>query len=311
MRNLLLKLSPFFLLLALFYHPVNAQNDSIKILSYNIWNGFDWGKDLDRKNKMTEWLKEVDADVIGFQELNDFTPEKLDVWAKEFGHEYSILLKEDGYPIGITSKQPIQLKTKMLGGLWHGMLHVKTYGIDFIVVHLSPHDWAFRRKEAEIISDYTQKSVLMEGNSKLMVLGDFNSQSPFDVNYDAQNTFSLKRKQLSDSLRRAKNGPDAYQNLRFGSIDYSVISKFLSLPLIDVVQKKQADHNKKSFPTLVLGNDISKSEFEKNQQRIDYILVSPNLENQLIHAEILNQGTPDILSDHYPVQATFKFIPGK
>lgn len=62
---------------------------------------------------------------------------------------------------------------------------------------------------------------------------------------------------------------------------------------------------------MVLGNDLSKSEFEKNQQRIDYILVSPNLENQLIHAEILNQGTPDILSDHYPVQATFKYIPGK
>lgn len=74
---------------------------------------------------MTAWLKEVDADVIGFQELNNFTAEELKVWAKEIGHEYSVLLKEDGYPIGITSKQPIQLKTKMLGGLWHGMLHVK------------------------------------------------------------------------------------------------------------------------------------------------------------------------------------------
>ncbi|GAB2991915.1 hypothetical protein GCM10027284_05730 [Cyclobacterium sediminis] len=298
-------------MLGLLNQPTMAQNDSLKILSYNIWNGFDWGKDLDRKTKMTEWLKEIDADVIGFQELNDFTSDKLEAWAKEFGHEYSILLKEDGYPIGITSKQPIQLKTKMLGGLWHGMLHVKSYGIDFIVVHLSPHDWAFRRKEAEIISDYAQKSVIMEEHSKMVILGDFNSQSPFDVNYDAQNTVSLKRKQHSDSLRRAKNGPDAYQNLRLGTIDYSVISKFLSLPLIDVVQKKHADQNKKSFPTLVLGQDLSKSDFEKNQQRIDYILVSPNLEGQLISAEILNHGKPDLLSDHYPVYATFIYNPGK
>lgn len=311
MHNLFFKLSPMLFLLVIFCLPVNAQNDSLKILSYNIWNGFEWGKDQDRKIKMTDWLKELDADVIGFQELNDFTPEKLQAWAKEFGHEYSVLLKENGYPIGITSKQPIQLKTKMLGGLWHGMLHVKTYGIDFIVVHLSPHDWRFRKKEAEIISDYTQKSVLLEENNKLVILGDFNSQSPFDANYDAQNTFSLKRKQLSDSLRRAEKGSEAYQNLRSGAIDYSVISKFLSLPLIDVVQKKQPDHNKKSFPTLVLGKELSKSEFEKNQQRIDYILVSPNLEGQLIQAEILNHGTPDLLSDHYPVTATFIYNPDR
>ncbi|MBI0398821.1 exodeoxyribonuclease III [Cyclobacterium marinum] len=311
MRYLLFKLCPLFFLMGLFNQPLMAQNDSLKILSYNIWNGFDWGKDLERKRKMTAWLKEVDADVIGFQELNNFTAEELKVWAKEIGHEYSVLLKEDGYPIGITSKQPIQLKTKMLGGLWHGMLHVKTYGIDFIVVHLSPHDWAFRRKEAEIISDYAQESILGEEKNKLIILGDFNSQSPFDINFDAQNTVSLKRKQHSDSLRRAENGPEAYQNLRLGTIDYSVISKFLSWPLIDVVQKKQADNNKKSFPTLVFGKDLSNSDFDKNQQRIDYILVSPNLEAQLIHAEISNQGAPDFLSDHYPVQATFKLNPKK
>ena len=63
--------------MGLFNQPLKAQNDSLKILSYNIWNGFDWGKDLERKRKMTAWLKEVDADVIGFQELNNFTAEEL------------------------------------------------------------------------------------------------------------------------------------------------------------------------------------------------------------------------------------------
>lgn len=60
---------------------------------------------------------------------------------------------------------------------------------------------------------------------------------------------------------------------------------------------------------MVFGKDLSNSDFDKNQQRIDYILVSSNLEAQLIHAEISNQGAPDFLSDHYPVQATFKLNP--
>lgn len=291
--------------------PLKAQNDSLKILSYNIWNGFEWGKDLARKKKMTEWLKEVDADIIGFQELNDFTAEDLGAWAKEIGHEYSVLLKEDGYPIGITSKQPIQLKSKMLGGLWHGMLHVKTYGIDFIVIHLSPHDWAFRRREAEIIIDYAENSILSDQESKLIILGDYNSHSPFDVNFDAKNPISLKRRQLSDSLRRVKDGPEAYQTLRNGTNDYSVISRFLSLPLIDVVQKSLTDQNKSSFPTPLIAKELSRADLEQSQQRIDYILVSANLEAQLIEAKVINQGTPDILSDHYPVQAVFKFNPKK
>ncbi|EPR69383.1 hypothetical protein ADICYQ_1628 [Cyclobacterium qasimii M12-11B] len=276
-------------------------------MSYNIWNGFDWGKDIERKEKMTAWLKEVDPDVIGFQELNDFTSEDLKTWANEFGHGYSVLLKENGYPIGITSKEPIHLKTKMQGGLWHGMLHAETYGIDFIVVHLSPHDWEFRRREAEMICDYTVNGIFNNPDKQLMILGDFNSHSPFDAEFDNENPFSLKRSQLSDSLRIVQKGPKAYQTLRDGTIDYSVISRFLSLPLIDTVQKKNSDGEKKSFPTPMVGKDISESDFEKYKKRIDYILVSSNLEPSLLAAKILNQGTTDILSDHYPVLASFLY----
>jgi len=307
MRYSLIKLIPFLLFFWLSSLSVLAQNDTLKVLSYNIWNGFDWGKDIERRAKMTAWLKGVDADVIGFQELNDFTPEDLKTWANEIGHGYSVLLKENGYPIGITSKEPIHLKTKMQGGLWHGMLHAETYGIDFIVVHLSPHDWKFRRREAEIICDYTEKSIFNNPDNQLMILGDFNSHSPFDAKFDTENPFTLKRSQLSDSLRTIQNGPQAYQTLRNGTVDYSVISKFLSLPLIDTVQKRLSDEEKKTSPTPMVGKDISSSDFEKYKQRIDYILISPNLEPTLLEAKILNQGIPDTLSDHYPVLASFLY----
>jgi endonuclease/exonuclease/phosphatase family metal-dependent hydrolase len=282
-----------------------AQNDTLKVLSYNIWNGFDWGKDTQRKVKMTEWLKEINPDVVGFQELNDFTEAELKAWGNDIGHPYAVLLKEDGYPVGITSKKPIRLMTGMQGGLWHGMIHVETFGIDFIVLHLSPHDWEFRRREAEIIVEYAEKSILKHSDKQLIMMGDFNAHSPYDANFDAMNPFSLKRLKQSDSLRIKKNGPNAHQNLRNGTIDYSVISKFLSIPMIDLVQKSVPDKNKNSFPTPLVLRNLSPEAIEKNKKRIDYILASTNLESSFLEAEILNQGVPEVLSDHYPVLASF------
>ncbi|SHN22795.1 Exonuclease III [Cyclobacterium lianum] len=292
-------------LFAFLLPEVSAQNQSLKVISYNIWNGFDWGKDLDRQQAMVQWLKEQDADVIGLQELNAFTPEKLARLAREWGHPYSLLLKEDGYPIGITSKTPLELKSRMLGGLWHGMLHAKTRDIDFLVVHLSPHDWQFRRSEAEIISTYIENVLIKNDQKKFMVLGDFNAHSPFDAGFDRAHPETLSRNQQSDSLRLAEQGPDAYQTLRRGHFDYSVMSRFLSLPLIDVVQVHTAENRKSSFPTPMITRDLDPAQRAAYKQRIDYILVSPWFEAACTHAEVINSGAPDRLSDHYPVAASF------
>ena len=286
---------------------LQAQNQELKVISYNIWNGFDWGKDTEREKAMVDWLREQDADVIGFQELNAFTPEKLAQLANQWGHPYSLLLKEDGYPIGITSKTPLELKSRMLGGFWHGMLHAKTRNLDFLVVHLSPHDWEFRRSEAEIISTYIDNVLVANQQDKFMVLGDFNAHSPFDAVFDAKNSETLTQYQKADSLRFAEKGSAAYQTLRDGAFDYSVISRFLSLPLIDVVQLHLDEDKKKSFPTPLVTGDMSPAQLEKYQQRIDYILVSPFFESRCTYAEIINTGIPDGLSDHYPVVANFQY----
>ena len=118
-----------------------TQEASMKLISYNIWNGFDWGKDSIRHQAFLDWATAQNPDVLALQELCGYTPEKLSADAQQWGHPYSVLLKTEGYPVGITSKEPIQLKGKHLEGLWHGMLHVATYGIDFYVVHLSPQTW--------------------------------------------------------------------------------------------------------------------------------------------------------------------------
>jgi exodeoxyribonuclease-3 len=294
-------------LIFFFFGNIPAQNQDLKVISYNIWNGFDWGKDTEREKAMVQWLYEQNADVIGFQELNAFTPEKFQQLASQWGHPYTLLLKEEGYPIGISSKTPLELKSRMLGGFWHGMLHAKTRNTDFLVVHLSPHDWQYRRKEAEIISSYMEKVILDSGQDRFMVLGDFNSHSPYDVSFDAANPETLNQSQKADSLRYTEKGAAAYQTLRKGAFDYSVMSRFLSLPLIDVVQLHVKEDQKKSFPTPLVTGEMTPEQLSQYQQRIDYILVSPYFENRCIQAEIFNYGTPDGLSDHYPVVASFDY----
>jgi exodeoxyribonuclease III len=294
----------FFLVVSLTQPAWSQDGRSFKVISYNILDGFDLGKDKKREAAMIQWLKEQNADVIGFQELNNFTQEKLEVFAKKYGHPYAILLKEDGYPTGITSKTPLELKTKMKGGLWHGMLHAKTAEIDFLVIHLSPHDWKFRRREADVILDYVENTLLKTGQENFMIMGDFNAHSPFDVEFDLVNPESLKLSRQADSVRFSQKGVQAYQTLRDGEIDYSVMARFLSFPLLDVVQKFVPSGKRKSSPTRLSGESFFNEKY--NQKRIDYILVSPFLEKKCIDAAVINYGKPEVLSDHFPVLAIFR-----
>ena len=44
----------------------------LKVMTYNIWNGFDWGKDTARNERLIQWVKEQNPDVIALQELCNF-----------------------------------------------------------------------------------------------------------------------------------------------------------------------------------------------------------------------------------------------
>src|SRR5690606_13548096 len=103
---------------------IGQENPPLKIMAYNILDGYDRGRDQVRKHQTADFIREQNPDVVGFQELVGFTADSLADFARSFGHSHSILLKETGYPVGITSTEPITLKAKILGDLWHGMLHV-------------------------------------------------------------------------------------------------------------------------------------------------------------------------------------------
>ena len=139
------------LLISLFPITSNGQparKEKLRVISYNIWNGFE--HDASRRANFIDWIKGQQPDILAITELVGFTEKNLGQLASEYGHKYYAIVKEEGYPVGITSNEPITVVKKQVEDFWHGMLHVKTYGLDIIVTHLSPHDWKFRLKEAQV-----------------------------------------------------------------------------------------------------------------------------------------------------------------
>lgn len=269
---------------------------SMRVITYNIWNGFDWGKDTSRHGQFIQWVNFQKPDIFALQELCGYTEEKLKKDAKSWGHDYSMILKEDGYPVGITSKWPIELVEKQRDQLWHGMLHVRTAEIDFFVVHLSPADWKFRKREADLI---VQKIAAID-QDKYIVLGDFNAHSPMDADLDRNRHSLLARYRTGD----ANN--EKYQNLRNLDFDYTVMSTFLAAGLLDLSMPFLQPEERYSFPAPALVNIWqTESEIKRHHQRIDFILASPTLFNRCVYSRILNGPETAYLSDHYPVIADF------
>lgn len=293
MRTLLI-----IILLGIYTQKIYSQNN-LKIITYNIWNGYEWGKDLDRKNKLIAWVTQQNPDIVAWQELCAYTEEKLNSDAKKIGHTYSFLLKESGYSVGITSKYPIEIKEKILTGMHHGAIHCQVAGIDLFIVHLSPQSFMKRKSEATIILNRLEN--IISSNKKYIVLGDFNAHSPFDADLYKNNV-------LLNKLRKNQVSIDNTGNLNNNEIDFEVMSMFLSHPLIDLTQKcTNKISNRGSFPTRALGkvNNETFGALKKRLERVDYILASPEMSNRCITSKVYNRKSNWFLSDHYPVMALF------
>ena len=287
------------LALCLMVFGLNAQDEKkpLKVISYNIWNGFDFRKDVERKNNVIEWLVDQKPDVVALQELCGYNEETLLEDAKKWGHKYAVILKDNCHSVGLTSVNPIVVKEKLLEGLWHGMLHCETFGVDFFVVHFSPRDRDFRMKESEIVLS----KINSINNKSFMVLGDFNSHSPFDGSPGLDNPGLLKNVRTSDL--KSKD----YNNLLDEEFDYSVMASFIAYPLIDVTQRFVKTQDRFTYPAKVhLGSYSSLQDFEKSQRRIDFIMVSRELAKKCVNSTVYNGEETGMLSDHYPVMAEFK-----
>ncbi len=280
-----------------------SQQTNLKVITYNIWNGYDWGKDEDRRGRMNSWINDQNPTIVALQELCKYSSQKLKEDAKSWGHEHSVLLKTTGYSVGLTSKYPIEVKEKIMEGMHHGALHCKTNGLDVFVIHFSPGSYAKRREEVAIIIEKLEK--VRKENNRFMVLGDFNCQSPIDADlYDPDGAY-LNR------LRKSNKDKPLKGNLFKGNIDFAVMSSLLAFPLIDVCQQfTKGMEERGSAPAQILGmvNNETKEQLLSRAQRIDYIMASPDIANSCIKAKVFNGEENYFLSDHYPVIAEFNFL---
>lgn len=278
-----------------YYGACQQKQGTIKLLSYNIWNGYDFGKDEKRRAELVAWINTENPSIVGLQELVNYTPEKLMEDAKNWGHNHSILLKENGYSVGLTSEYPIELKEKIFDGMHHGALHCKTGGLDIFVIHFSPSSYKKRLEEANIILKKLDK--VTEHNPNYIVMGDFNAHSPMDADLYKNNI-------LLNRLRSFKKNQGQQGNLAYNELDYGVISRFLAYPLVDTCLKfTNGISERGSFPGRVLAkvNSESEKDLVKRLERIDFIFVSPQLGQKLNHAVVFNKQPNWYLSDHYPV----------
>ena len=156
----------------------SEAGESLRLITYNVWYGFT--EVPDRKAQWIRWMKEQKPDIVSLQELNEYTPQMLAKDAQHWGHQYSELLKEGGFPTGITSRYLIEDVQKILEGFHHGLMRVRIKGVYYYVIHLPPSNWETRIREIQLILE--DISNLPEGSSVILA-GDFNTFSPVDSNY--------------------------------------------------------------------------------------------------------------------------------
>lgn len=239
----------------------------MKILQYNILDGC---LNKERFKLFDKWMKKQTYDIIGFNEMNQWTQEKLLYHAKEWGYSYSYLFEDadSHYKIGIISKFSIDLITKTNAPFHHGLLHVRINNIHFLLSHFSPHSDERRAEEAQEIVEYINT---LGRNEYIIVMGDLNALSRLDKT-------SYPHKQDKD---------------------FKAMNILLKSDLHDTNKNLVFDH---SFPTLLLSEtkDIS-------YVRIDYILVNNKLKQLNPSSSVIRNEEVERLSDHYPVECHFYF----
>jgi len=234
-------------------------------------------------------------DVVALQELNGYTPDRLAADARHWGHPHSILLKEDGFPTGVTSRYPITDVTILREGFHHGLLRCRIAGLWFYVVHFHPANFERRVAEAGLLEGDVRQ--LPEENPRIVLAGDFNGFSPADRGfYDADPRLVPFFRMLDGRDRHARN-------LNDGRLDYGGIEAILGQGFVDLVAASRGPSEPfvGTFPTPLVGD-----EDHGTDRRLDFIFTSPNLAGSVQSVAILRDAATARLSDHYPVRAVLR-----
>lgn len=287
--NVILVLFLFFLTCTTEQNTLNKQTDFC-LISYNVWYGF--SQMPQRKPQWLTWMREQAPDIVALQELNDYNAAQLEEDARQWGHSHSVLLKQDGFPTGLTSRFPIRDVQLSLDGFHHGLLRATINDIYFYVIHLHPSNWQFRQQEMHLILADIDS---LPDNASIILVGDFNTFSRHDSLFYAHGRL--------EPFFLARDSEFAEKNLKNGSLDYSVLDRLMNAGFVDLEFYKRGEDYQftGSFPT-----KIEKSGDDGSQRRLDYVFATPNLAERLDRANIVADEQTWLLSDHLPMLVHFK-----
>lgn len=249
---------------------------TVKILSYNILEGM-VRDSTENKKEFSNWIKEHNPDIVALQETNKFTQASLEALARSYDHPYAVLLKENGYPVALTSKWPIVNVSKVTDNMHHGFIKAKINGYNIIVTHFSPHKYLKRREEVATILE----TIKADGDKKnWILLGDLNSQSPLDKKK------YINGKLVARLMENAKKYPKHDNLIDKKYLDFEVQQKILDAGFVDAFHLK--------------------SPKDSSFSRIDYIYTSPDLKPKIKVAYFIMDSFTKTHSDHRPLYVELK-----
>jgi|SRR5690625_2411763 len=256
----------------------------MQILQFNVLDGC---REDTRYEKMFDWLKRQNADVIAFNELNGWNKKEFnnEMTKLDLPHSHLFEMESSPYFVGIASKHPIEMIEEIEDyPTYHGLLHVKINNVHFFIVHLTPFESTEREKETKRIIELTK-----DIEEPVIVLGDFNTLSPLDKDqYEIMGTYE---KLVEDSVL-------ARLHILNQEINYKPMKMLLESGLNDICYSEDFHH---TFP--------SKIEPDKERDirlRIDYILGNKHLLDYEPECKFIPTFEVETLSDHYPTMCILK-----
>lgn len=274
-------LGGFFLALLLSL-DLSAQTN-FKVLSYNVLKGLQGDSAI--QETYVKWVKNIDPDIIAYEEMNSFTPESIEQFAARYGHPYAVISKTDGFPVALSSKYPIVNVQKVVDNMWHAYLYANINNVHVFVIHFSP--FSYQKRQAEV-KEVLARAALVPKNEKVIIMGDFNSLSEDDAAmYNEE--FIADQKAREEKLSHIRN-------LNNGKVDYTVTGAMKEAGYKDALRIFHTDFQK-SCPTKKYGSKFPK--------RIDYMWINPKLTKSVKSANLIYDDVTDNISDHYPILVTF------
>lgn len=285
----------------------------ITVLTYNIAWGGDGGKNLE---SIQRWITGFGKgfDVIALNECNAMDKNgKLQSFAEASGFSFSVLLRaRTGYHLGIMSQRPILVNQTKAHPYHHGLLEVETFGVRFLVTHLSPASSDARLAECMDLSSRISE-LTVEGVPTIL-LGDLNTLSPLD-----------KEQHIASHLAQSLAANDRLKKkfLRQGAagleIDYRPMQTLLDAGFLDLSladdshrpgstdgarcdldpEEKGSGSSACTVPTL---NHLDP--MHAAQMRLDYTLGNAHAHARTACRSVtVRDSRTDVNSDHYPVRA--------